>query len=83
MISEDHVHSPSHYTQGGIECWDAMKAIMSPEEFRGYLRGCAFKYLWRCRRKGGEAGGLEDVKKAREYLDKLIKEMENYETVDR
>ena len=64
----DPVNSPDHYTQGGIECIDAIQAALSPEEFRGYLRGNILKYNWRCRHKGG----VEDARKAMWYLTKLI-----------
>lgn len=65
------VEHPSHYTQGGIECWDAMRSCMSEDEFRGYLRGCAIKYLWRCNDKGNYA---QDLQKARAYIDELLQE---------
>lgn len=70
--AEDNVNHPAHYTQGGIECIDALKASMSRDEYRGFLKGNTMKYLWRYRMKGG----VEDLKKARWYLDKLISEME-------
>jgi hypothetical protein len=41
---------------------------MSKEEFAGFLRGNAIKYLARCNDKGG----VEDLRKARHYIDKLI-----------
>lgn len=66
------VTHPAHYTNGGIECIDAIKASMSDEEFRGYLKGNVVKYLWRYRLKSN-AG--EDLKKARWYLNKLIDEL--------
>ena len=68
--SNDVVNHPAHYTQGGIECIEAIKASMTEEEFRGYLKGCQMKYMWRYRLKGG----VEDLKKARWYLDRLIGE---------
>jgi len=68
----DPVNHPAHYTQGGIECIDAIEASMSPEEFRGYLKGCNMKYLWRYRLKGG----VEDLRKAQWYLNRLIKKVE-------
>lgn len=49
-----------------------MQASMSDEEFEGYCRGNVFKYLWRFRDKGG----VESLKKARWYLDRLIKTLE-------
>lgn len=48
-----------------------MQAWMSAEQFKGFLRGNAIKYLARC----DDKGGVEDLKKARHYLDRLI-EME-------
>ena len=46
-IKEDLVNNPSHYNSSGIECIDAIKASMSPEEYRGYLKGNVMKYTWR------------------------------------
>ena len=68
----DNVNHPSHYTQGAVECIDALKASMTKEEFIGYLKGCQMKYVWRYRMKGG----VEDLRKARWYLDRLISEVE-------
>lgn len=62
------VEHPAHYNQGKIECIDALQAALSPEEFRGFLRGNALKYLWRAGLKGDR---LTDLQKARWYLDKL------------
>lgn len=68
MIANDNVSHPSHYTQGGIECIDAIKASMNGIEYQGYLKGNCMKYIWRWRIKGG----VEDLRKARVYLDWLI-----------
>lgn len=67
----DVVNHPEHYTQGGIECIDAEKAALG-DLFMGFLIGNTLKYLWRFRHKNG----LEDLKKARWYLDRAIKEQE-------
>lgn len=67
--TQDQVNHPAHYTQGDIECWDAISACMSADEFEGFLRGCAIKYLWRCTDKGTFT---QDLQKARAYVDKLI-----------
>ena len=61
-----------HYRRLAVQPWDAMQAWMSPKAFEGFLRGCALKYLARCDAKGG----LQDVRKARHCLDKLIEVME-------
>ena len=66
---EDDVNHPAHYTQGGIECIDAIKASMTPDEYAGYLKGNIQKYLWRYENKGG----VQDLEKAMWYLDRLIK----------
>lgn len=71
LQEQDMVNKPSHYTYGGIECIDAMKAMMSKEEYIGYLRGAAFKYLWRYPYKGKPK---EDLRKAMWYLDRLQRE---------
>lgn len=68
MKDHDNVNSPSHYASGSIECFDAMKAMMTTEEIRGYLRGNSFKYRWRYRLKNG----IEDLQKAEWYEKKLI-----------
>lgn len=70
--TEDKVNHPSHYTQGGIECIDAIKASMSAEGFQDYCKGNVIKYIWRWRNKGG----VEDLKKASVYLFWLIESAE-------
>ena len=70
----DMVNHPSHYTQGGIECIDALKAAtISKTGIEAVCTANAIKYLWRYEEKNG----VEDVKKARWYIDRLIKELEN------
>jgi hypothetical protein len=64
----DAVNKPSHYNQGSIECIEAMKIVLTPEEFRGYLKGNVFKYLWREKDKNG----IEDIRKGKSYFDRLI-----------
>ncbi len=68
LNSGDMVNNPSHYTTGGIECIDAMQAMLSRDEFIGYLRGNVFKYQWRYQHKNG----IEDLKKAQWYANRLI-----------
>ena len=75
----DNVEKPIHYNVGGIECIEAIKASMTEVEFRGYLKGNTEKYLWRYTYKNG----LEDLKKARWYLDYLIAEMEQVDGYNR
>ena len=67
-LQEDVVNHPSHYTDGGIECIDALEAQLTTEEYRGYLKGNIAKYVWRERHKGK----TESLKKAQFYLNRLI-----------
>ncbi len=64
------VEHPAHYA-GGVECIDAMAQTQGREAVRDFCVCNAFKYLWRWRHKGG----VEDVRKARWYLDRFL-EME-------
>lgn len=74
--TNDVVNHPSHYTQGGIECIDALKAAtVSKTGIEAVCTANAIKYLWRYEAKNG----IEDVKKARWYIDRLIKELEEKE----
>jgi len=45
---DDMVNRPEHYTQGAIECIDAMVAARGPEAVAIYCELAAFKYIWRC-----------------------------------
>lgn len=71
--NNDVVNQPNHYANFSIECIDAMQAMLSKDEFVGYLRGNIFKYLWRYKLKNG----VEDLKKAQWYQNKLIEVEEN------
>ena len=61
------VMSPPHYNQGPIECIAAIEAALTPDEFRGFCKGNALKYVWREKGKGGG----EDLEKAAWYLARL------------
>jgi hypothetical protein len=70
--AEDNVNHPSHYTQGAIECIDAIKE--ATKELLGIEAVCTaniIKYVWRWKFKNG----VEDLRKARWYLDRLIEEV--------
>lgn len=61
--------NPSHYKQGNIECIDAIESATIGKQ--GLVAVCTaniIKYLWRCEDKNG----LEDLLKAKWYLEKLI-----------
>ena len=68
MPNVDMVNNPPHYTAGGIECIDAIQSALTPEEFAGYCKGNAIKYIWRMNHKGGR----ESLAKARWYVNRLF-----------
>lgn len=68
-IDEDVVNHPPHYNNGKIECIEAIEAMLTHEEFIGYLRGNSLKYRWRFRYKNG----VQDLDKADWYENKLRK----------
>ena len=68
---EDVVNNPDHYNTGNVECIEAIEESMTPEAFRGYLKGNCMKYLWRYSYKGKP---VEDLQKAQWYLAKLLQE---------
>ena len=72
-VQPDVVNQPPHYGNGKIECIDYMKDNMDHMMFMEYLEGNCKKYLHRYRYKQKP---LEELRKARWYLDKLVKEME-------
>ena len=67
----DPVEKPDHYNTGAIEAIEAIKASMHPQEFKGYLKGNCMKYLWRYEYKNKQ---IEDLRKCRWYLERLIEE---------
>ena len=68
MQPNDAVDAPIGYTSGDIECVDALRSALTPEEFRGHVKAAVIEYCWRERLKGGD----EDLKKARKWLDLLF-----------
>ena len=71
---KDNVNSPAHYNTGDVECIQAIQSALSPEEYRGYLRGNTLKYIWRCNYKGKK---LEDLRKAQWYINRLSEVVES------
>jgi hypothetical protein len=69
----DKINHPDHYKWGGIETIDYMEAKLTSEEFLGYLKASIIKYTSRAGKKLDE---IEDYKKARWYLERLIKKLE-------
>jgi hypothetical protein len=70
-IIKDNVNHPSHYTQGAIECIDAIKeATKGLFGIEAVCTANIIKYVWRWKFKNG----VEDLRKADWYLQRLIKE---------
>jgi len=69
--TNDMVNHPSHYTQGGIECIDALTAMVTPykDTVAATLAWQVVKYIWRHPFKFNT---VEDLKKAQFYLNRLI-----------
>lgn len=67
----DNVNNPSHYTSGGIETLDYIKAKV--KDYPSYVAGNILKYVSRYEHKNG----IEDLKKAQFYLNDLIEWMES------
>ena len=66
--------NPDHYKQGKIECIDALEAAtVNKTGIEAVCTANVIKYLWRYETKGG----LEDIKKAKWYLERLIALKEN------
>lgn len=66
----DAVNNPTHYTQGGIEVIDAIEAWSL-----NFCLGNSVKYIARAGKKD-PAKHLEDLRKARWYLDREITNLE-------
>ena len=72
-MTNDPVNHPAHYTFGKFECIDVIEEMTNGlYGFEGFCVGNAVKYLWRWKKKNG----LEDLKKARWYLNRLIETLE-------
>jgi hypothetical protein len=70
-LEEEAVMSPPHYTAGGIETIDYLRAKLTPDEFRGFCKGSVIKYLSRANLNGNEE---QDYAKAAFYSRMLAGE---------
>lgn len=73
-VKYDSVHKPKHYNNGSIECISYIKQQLG-SEFPSYLEGSAIKYIHRHRMKHNN--NIEDLEKAKWYINKLIEHYEN------
>lgn len=71
---KDVVNQPAHYTGGKVECIEAIE--VATDSLSGLDAVCTanvIKYVWRWKHKNG----VEDLKKAKWYLERLITKLEN------
>ena len=75
MAKYDVVEKPKHYNQYPVEAIDIIGWVSgkSKDGKEGYLVGTVFKYLLRYQFKNG----VEDLKKANWFLNRLIKYLED------
>lgn len=64
--------TPGYYKAGGVETIDYLHAFLTEDEFNGFCKGNIIKYVSRANRKNG----VEDIRKARDYIRYLITSME-------
>lgn len=67
MSASDYQVDGTHYKDMPIEPWDVMRAVMTRDEFIGFLKGNVIKYSLRAGRKEGS----DDAAKALHYMEKL------------
>ena len=74
----ENVNHPNHYNAYSREVIDTLQGSMTPDEFKGYLKGNIMKYVTRYQFKNG----VEDLKKAQWYLTKLTEIAEKDELLE-
>ena len=73
----DNVNRPAHYTQGSIECIDAIAEVVKDlKGMEAVNTANVIKYMWRWKHKNG----VEDIKKAAWYCVDLVKRLEKEKT---
>ena len=65
--ADDMQVSGTHYKDMAVQPWTVMQAVLTPEEFRGFLKGNIIKYAMR----QGKKEGSDDAGKAMHYKYKL------------
>lgn len=67
--TNDNVNHPVYYNKGQVECIEGIEAMSANKDaFQGFCLGNAMKYIWRYPSKGG----VDDLKKAVWYLQRVI-----------
>lgn len=68
MSANDYQEGGDHYQKMGVEPWHVMEAVLTREEFIGFLKGNIIKYAMR---DGRKPGAVDDFDKAVHYMEKL------------
>ena len=74
ILPHDNVNHPEHYTTGGIETIDYLRAKLTKEQFYGMCLGTVLKYSSRA---GKKMDAVEDLRKAQVYLGWAIEALED------
>jgi len=69
----DPVNHPIHYRAGSVECIDAIESALTFEQFYGYCKAAAIKYIWRADHKDAN---IQDLDKAIWYLTRARNKLE-------
>tara|TARA_R100001443_G_scaffold3926_1_gene11847 strand:- start:6 stop:245 length:240 start_codon:yes stop_codon:yes gene_type:complete len=69
----DPVNHPIHYRTGSVECIDAIESALTFEQFYGYCKAAAIKYIWRADHKDAN---IQDLDKAIWYLTRARNKLE-------
>ena len=77
LAANDKQVGGTHYKDMGIQPWEVMEAVLSHEEFVGYLKGNLIKYSMR----QGKKQGSDDANKAHHYKMKLTEIIEKVEAI--
>ena len=72
-VAKDPVNHPTHYETGKFECIDVMREVLGDSVVKDFCITNSFKYIYRNKRKNG----VEDIKKAKWYIDKYLELEEN------
>ena len=68
VSANNHQVDGDHYVTMDVQPWDVMQRVLSPAEFRGYLKGCVIKYAMR---QGRKDISPMDGEKCKHYMAKL------------
>ena len=71
VITNDPVTKPVHYTEGPVECVDAIDSMLGNDGKRSYHQGQVLRYLWR-----NKLDRKQDLQKANWHLQRLLSSYE-------